>query len=38
VKAPSEVVDIIMGCIVLSIAISQVYKALFLKIGKKKEV
>jgi simple sugar transport system permease protein len=37
VKAPSEVVDIIMGCIVLSIAISQVYKALFLKIGKKKK-
>jgi simple sugar transport system permease protein len=37
VKAPSEVVDIIMGCIILVIAISQVFKVLFQKIGKKKE-
>jgi simple sugar transport system permease protein len=37
VKAPSEVVDIIMGCIILVIAISQVFKILFQKIGKKKE-
>jgi hypothetical protein len=37
VKAPSEVVDIIMGCIILVIAISQVFKILFRKIGKKKE-
>jgi simple sugar transport system permease protein len=35
VKAPSEVVDIIMGCIVLCIAISAVFKVLFQKIGKK---
>lgn len=37
VKAPSEVVDIIMGCIVLCIAISAVFKLLFQKLGKKKE-
>lgn len=35
VKAPSEVVDIIMGCIILFIAISKVFKILALKIGKK---
>ncbi|MDO4261758.1 MAG: ABC transporter permease [Eubacteriales bacterium] len=38
VKAPSEVVDIIMGCVVLVIAISQVFRVLFGKLGKKKEV
>lgn len=37
VKAPSEVVDIIMGCIVLCIAISQVFRILFLKLTTKKE-
>lgn len=37
VKAPSEVVDIIMGCIVLCIAISQVFKMLFHKLANKKE-
>lgn len=37
VKAPSEVVDIIMGCIVLCIAISQVFKMLFNKLATKKE-
>lgn len=37
VKAPSEVVDIIMGCIVLCIAISQVFKILFHKLTAKKE-
>ena len=38
VKAPAEVVNIIMGCIILFIAISMVFKTLFRKIGKKKEV
>ncbi len=38
VKAPAEVVDIIMGCIILFIAISQIFRALFKKVGKKKEV
>ena len=37
VKAPAEVVDIIMGCVILIIAISQVFKILFQKMGKKKE-
>ena len=37
VKAPAEVVDIIMGCVILFIAISQVFKILFQKLGKKKE-
>ena len=37
IKAPAEVVDIIMGCVILFIAISQVFKALFKKYGKKKE-
>jgi len=37
VKAPAEVVNIIMGCVILFIAISHVFKSLFLKIGKKKE-
>ena len=37
VKAPSEVVDIIMGCIVLLIAIAHVFKVLVLKAAKKKE-
>lgn len=35
VKAPAEVVDIIMGCIVLCIAIVQVFKLLFNKFAKK---
>ena len=38
VGAPSEVIDIIMGCVILLIAISAVFKVLFQKIGKKKEV
>jgi simple sugar transport system permease protein len=37
VKAPSEVVDIIMGCIVLCIAISQIFRVLFQKLAAKKE-
>ena len=37
VKAPSEVVDIIMGCVILFIAISQVFRILFARFGKKKE-
>lgn len=35
VKAPSEVVDIIMGCVILFIAISQIFRVLFARIGKK---
>ena len=35
VGAPSEVIDIIMGCVILLIAISAVFKVLFQKIGKK---
>lgn len=35
VKAPSEVIDIIMGCVILVIAISQVFKVLFTKFRKK---
>lgn len=34
VKAPSEVVDIIMGCVILFIAISQVFRILFARFGK----
>lgn len=37
VKAPSEVVDIIMGCVILFIAISQVFKAPLQKLFQKKE-
>ena len=37
VKAPSEVVDIIMGCVVLLIAISHVFKVFVLNAAKKKE-
>ncbi len=37
VKAPSEVVDIIMGCVILFIAISQVFRILLGNIRKKKE-
>lgn len=37
VKAPSEVVDIIMGCVILFIAISQVFKAPLQKLFHKKE-
>jgi simple sugar transport system permease protein len=37
VRAPSEVVNIIMGCVIIFIAISQVFKVLFTSIGKKKE-
>lgn len=37
VKAPSEVVDIIMGCVVLLIAIAHVFKFFVLKSVKKKE-
>lgn len=35
VKAPAEVVDIIMGCVILFIAISQVFKLLVQKLMKK---
>jgi len=37
VKAPSEVVDIIMGCVILFIAISQVFRILLQNIAAKKE-
>lgn len=37
VKAPAEVVDIIMGCVILFIAISQVFRALFQRVARKKE-
>ncbi len=37
VKAPAEVVDIIMGCVILFIAISQIFRILFEKAGRKKE-
>lgn len=37
VKAPSEVVDIIMGCVILFIAVSQVFRILFARFSKKKE-
>ena len=35
VKAPSEVVNIIMGCVILFIAISQVFRILFAHFTKK---
>lgn len=35
VKAPSEVVDIIMGCVILFIAISQIFKLLFQRLTNK---
>ncbi|WP_294238658.1 ABC transporter permease [Pseudobutyrivibrio sp.] len=37
IHAPSEIINIIMGCVVIFIAIAHVFKALFLSIGKKKE-
>ena len=36
VGAPEEVIDIIMGCVIIFIAISGVFKTLFMKFGKKK--
>ena len=36
VGAPEEVIDIIMGCVIIFIAISGVFKALFMKFGNKK--
>ena len=36
VGAPEEVIDIIMGCVIIFIAIAGVFKALFMKFGKKK--
>ena len=36
VGAPEEGIDIIMGCVIIFIAISGVFKALFMKFGKKK--
>ncbi len=35
VGAPAEVIDIIMGCVIIFIAISQVFKVLFSKLVKK---
>ncbi len=35
IKAPAEVVDIIMGCVILFIAISQIFKILLSKLTKK---
>lgn len=37
IKAPSEVVDIIMGCVILFIAVNQLFKIIIAKIAKKKE-
>lgn len=37
VGAPEEVIDIIMGCVIIFIAISQVFRTLFEKMAKKKE-
>lgn len=37
VKAPSEVVDIIMGCVILFIAIAQIFRIVFRKLAAKKE-
>lgn len=37
VKAPAEVVDIIMGCIILFIAIAQIFRVLFKKFKKKED-
>lgn len=36
VGAPEEVIDIIMGCVIIFIAISGVFRHLFMKMGKKK--
>lgn len=37
VKAPAEIVNIIMGCVIIVIAIAQVFKVLFKSLAKKKE-
>ena len=37
VGAPEEVIDIIMGCVIIFIAVAQVFKRLFKSFGKKKE-
>lgn len=37
VGAPEEVIQIIMGCVVIFIAISQVFKAILTKLAKRKE-
>lgn len=37
VGAPEEVIDIIMGCVIIFIAVAAVFKRLFKKLGKKKE-
>ena len=37
VKAPSEVVDIIMGCVILFIAIAQLFRIILKKLTAKKE-
>ena len=37
VGAPEEVIDLIMGCVIIFIAISQVFKTLFKKMAKRKE-
>ena len=37
VGAPEEVIDLIMGCVIIFIAISQVFKTLFQKMAKRKE-
>lgn len=37
INAPAEIINIIMGCVVIFIAIAHVFKELFLRIGKKKE-
>ncbi|MBQ5361579.1 MAG: ABC transporter permease, partial [Lachnospiraceae bacterium] len=35
VKAPSEVINIIMGCVIIFIAISHVFRALFNRFSRK---
>ena len=37
IKAPAEVVNIIMGCVIIFIAISSVFKGLFLSLAAKKD-
>ena len=37
IKAPAEVVNIIMGCVIIFIAISSVFRELFLKLAPKKD-
>ena len=37
VGAPEEVIDIIMGCVIIFIAISQVFKRMFIRMAKRKE-